>query len=174
MHLVCIRVLEYCLQTSEYTEEQGQVRGYKRFLIYVWILDLKQEHSHFLLACLSISFFKLTFSMETKACWELSIDRNKLYLMGGRSFSIIPPLTLTPWSFFWGNGNECKTHTRLCMADLCLCSFSWEEKDRLLLLTFCMHREKQMEFNMIKQLWPAVIFSAVTQQREGRSNWVAS
>lgn len=58
------------LHTLEYIEEQGPMSSYKQFLINVWISDLKQEHSHFLFACLSISFFNSHFP------WKLNLAEN--------------------------------------------------------------------------------------------------
>lgn len=58
------------LHTLEYIEEQGPMSSYKQFLTNVWISDLKQEHSHFLFACLSISFFNSHFP------WKLNLAEN--------------------------------------------------------------------------------------------------
>lgn len=90
--------------------------------------------------------------METKPCWDLSTDSNKLDFMEGRRCSIMPALTLTPWPFFGGKDNEWKDLLALVQdsALLVLLAFSWEEKDRPLLLTFPMHQEEERQFNTIK------------------------
>jgi len=54
--------------------------------------------------------------------------------------------------FFGGNDKEWRDLLALLQdsAPLVLLAFSWEEKDRPLLLTILLHQEEERQFNMIK------------------------
>ena len=64
----------------------------------------------------------------------------------------MPVLTDTIAFFFGGNDNEWKDFLTLVQGSalLVLLAFSWEEKDRPLLLTFLMHHEEERQFKVIK------------------------